>query len=104
MSNKSIHDQILPPSKWTVTGVDSAGKASLSLVEITEKQARRELAGYFTEMTAGNGAIAGHATCVNDPEVVLYFGIEEAAVLEHMDRHQFMQAAHRNMQKRGFGK
>ena len=91
---RTIHDQVLAPSEWTVTGIDADGKATLALYDITKPGTRQELAGYFTEQTYEQGAICGHATCLADPSVVLYFGVDEAAVIEHMDWHQSMQATH----------
>jgi hypothetical protein len=108
---KTASAQLITPSSWTVTGVDASSKASLSVVSIKEKLTRSELARYFTELTACNGAIAVHATCMADHSIVLYFGTDEKAVREHRSFHLSMQAAHggfnppriRRTDTRGFG-
>ncbi|MDA9867995.1 hypothetical protein N9C85_01015 [Synechococcus sp. AH-224-I15] len=85
MTTTNIHAEVMPLSPWTVTAVKEDKSCELLMIDITEEVTRQELAGYFTEQIAERGAIAGHATCLANPNLVLYFGTDHDAVVEHLD-------------------
>ena len=74
------------------------------MIDITEERTRQELAKRFAEIGDSHGGVAGHATCMRDPDEVLVFGTDMDAMEEHIEFLQSMKAKTRKPRStKGFG-